>query len=163
MLPQHLGGQCSSCGQNDTAATQNRRLNLDPYLMPAVSIMVGSGITQASLTSEPGRVGHFAVQRLNFKNRRDRCPRASNSLQRSALSPQSRHVPVARQTKNTLWLSQSPSRLSQHTQANTSKPDTGQAVAPVLTSLRGRAGYAFEMGGLKTSAPKINALKMEGI
>ena len=148
MQPQHLEAASSSCGQNDTAATQDRRLSVEPYLMPTVSTMVLDGITQVSLTSEPGRARHLAVQRLKCKNRRHRCPRASNSLQRSALSPQSRHVPAARQTKNTLWLSPSPSRLSQHIQASTSKPDTGQAVAPVLTTPRKTADIALKMEGL---------------
>jgi hypothetical protein len=156
MQPQHVGACYSSCGRIDALASQGPRLSVEPYLMKGVSIMVQVGNTQVSLTSETGRARHLAVQCPLDRNRRPRCPRASNSLQRSALLPQSRHVPAARLTKNTLLFSQSQSRLSQSTQANTSKPvatdKTGQASAPastpiLLTARHAAFGSTLNIGG----------------
>lgn len=152
MRPQYVADHLSPCGQNDALESQNSRLRVKPYQMKGDWTMVPSRNTQVSLTSEPGRARHFAAQRPLDRNRRHRCPRASNSLQRSALSPQSQHVQAASPTKNTWWLSQNPSRLSQHTQVSTSKPDTGQAFAPALTSpvlliARLSVGSTLNIGG----------------
>jgi hypothetical protein len=137
MQPQHVAAQRSSCELIDVMASHNGRLKVEPYHMNRVSCMHVLGNTQVSLTSAHGRATHIAAQRPSDRNRRPRCPRASNSSQRSALLLQSQRVQVARQTKNTLLFSPSPSRLSPYTQASTSKPcaysDTGQAFAPVLT------------------------------
>lgn len=146
-VPPYLGACGLSWRQNDALASHSDGFKLERYQSQYVCGTVRPRNTHVSLTSEPGRARHFAVRRPLNINRRPRCQRASNSLQRSASLPQSRHVPAASQMKNMLWLSPRPFRSSQHTQVSTSKPVAGQAVGPVLPSAAPVAVSAFLNGG----------------
>lgn len=132
MQPQHVETGCAATRANEALASQNRRLKAQAYQSHPVLRILAAGNTVVFPTSEPGRAGHVAVRRSINNNRRPRCPRASNCWQHSALLPLYRPAQAAKPKKNTLWLTQSRSRLNQPTQANTNKPVAGQAIAPVL-------------------------------
>lgn len=131
MQPQYLGPGRAGAAKIEALESHCRRLLAHRYVFDGIRFMVRPRNTQVSLTSNEGLVRHEAVPGPVHRNRRRRCQRASNSWYPSALSPRLPHAQVARPKKNTLWLSQSPSRLSLHTQVNTSKPDLRQACGPV--------------------------------
>jgi hypothetical protein len=136
MQPQDVAvlGSCESF--IEALPSQTRSLNLAGYVFPKGCSMLTPRNTQVSLTSKTERAGPSWPARSNNTDRRPRCPRASNSWQRSALLPQSRPVLLASLTKSSSWSTPSPSRLSLHTQASTNK-NLGQAFAPVPTQPRG--------------------------
>lgn len=135
MQAQYVAIQRSPFGQNDARTPQTARFKGGRYQMNTFSRMFRTRNTQVSLTSEPGFARHEAVPGPFETNRRHRCQRASNSWQQSVSSPLLALVQAGRPTRNTWWLSQSPSQSSQHTQASTSKlaPEQARATAPVST------------------------------
>lgn len=120
--------------RSDALASHSRRLAQPQYHSLRLSNNNVLRNTHVYLTSESGCVRHFVVPCPTNSNRRLRCLRASNCLQCSASLPPSQHAQADRPKKNTLLLTQSLSRLSQHTQASTSNCLQGQAFAPVLTN-----------------------------
>lgn len=131
MQPQHLA-PCFSCERNNEALpSQTRRLVLAGYVFALNCSKVAPRHTQVSLTSETGRARQFNDARPLIIHRRHRCQRASNFWQPLVSSPWFPHAHPARPKKNTLWFSQSPSRLSPYTPASTSKLAWGRAFAPV--------------------------------
>ena len=138
MKPQYIGAKQALRPANEALESHCRRLNCTRYQWQITSSNVPSRNTQVSLTSESGRARHQAVPRPINNDRRLRCQRALNCWQHSALLQPYRPAQAAKQTKNTLWLHPSLSRLSQLTQVSTSKTTNGfkvgQASAPVLTT-----------------------------
>lgn len=137
MTPQNMGCQPVFDPEDEALESHYRRLKRTRYQWQITSCNVPSRNTHVSLTSEPGCARHVAVSRPINSYRRLKCQRALNCWQHSALLRPCRHAQAAKQTKNTLWLHPSLSRLSQLTQVSTSKttsiPTAGQAFAPVLT------------------------------
>lgn len=130
MQPQYLAAECSSVCSIEALPSQVRRLRKAGYVFKADYPIKASRNTQVSLTSVTVRVRQFNDARTTHIDRRLRCQRASNSWQPLASSPLSLPVRPARQKKNTLLSSPSPSRLSQYTTASTSKTVPEQASAP---------------------------------
>lgn len=132
MRPQHLADQPSRPQATEALESHIRRLESSPYAMRLNCGNVLSRNTRVSLTSKPGSIWHEAVPGPSNSDRRPRCPRASQCWPHSALSQPFR---LAHQSsrKNMLWLHPSQSRLSQYTQASTSKTCRGQASTPVPT------------------------------
>jgi hypothetical protein len=132
MQPQHLAPRPLANGTTAALSSHFRRLKCDPYATQFNYGNIAPRNTQVSLTSNPGSYWHEAVPDPSNSDRRLRCPRASQCWPHSALSQPLRHAHQSSR-KNMLWLHPSQSRLSQYTQASTSKTCRGQAHAPVLT------------------------------
>lgn len=132
MQPQYLAQ--SPLVERATAALPPHlcRLKSSPYAISRNCGNVWARNTQVSLTSKPGSHWHEAVSDPSNSDRRLRCQRASQCWPHSALSQPFRHAHQSSK-KNMLWLHPSPSRLSQYTQASTSKTCRGRAYAPVPT------------------------------
>lgn len=133
MEPQYVATDRSGESGFEALESQTNRLKCSAYVFVKLCSMVPVGHTQVFLTSVTGRARQYKTARSTHIDRRHRCQRASNSWQPSVSSPLYLHVQAARRKKNTLWLHPSPSRLSQHTQASTSKLAPGQTFAPVPT------------------------------
>ena len=142
MRPQHLARPACKVSQIEALPSQTRRLIDTGYASSPLSTMVQTRNTEVSLNSETGRVRQYNNARPPYSNRRLRCQRASNSWQPLVLLPLCPHVRPDSQTRNSSWLSPSPSQLSQHTPANTSKRNLGQASA----SAPHRSLIAISMG-----------------
>jgi hypothetical protein len=131
MQPQYLAWRPADTGRTATLATHFRRLKRGPYATRSNYSNIAARNTQVSLTSNAGSYWHEAVPAPLCNHRRLRCPRASHCWPHSALSQLFQHAPLSR--KNMLLSHPSPSRLSQYTQASTSKTCRGQAAASVPT------------------------------
>ena len=132
MQPQHLARGPSCAPQTAALESQCRRSERPPYAIQPACGNVFPRNTHVSLTANHGSNRHEAVSGPSNSDRRLRCQRASHFWPHSALSQPFRPAPPSSK-KNMLLSHPSPSRLSQYTQASTSKTCRGQAVAPVLT------------------------------
>lgn len=132
MQPQHLAQPPLVIHATAALPPHSCRLESSPYAMRGNCDKVSSRNTQVSLTSKSGSHRHEAVSDPSNSYRRLRCQRASKCWPHSALSQSFRHAHQSSK-KNMLWLHPSQSRLSQYTQASTSKTCRGQASAPVLS------------------------------
>ena len=132
MQPQHLARRPVTGRTTAALESQLCRLKRDPYPMGRNYGIICRRHTDVSLTVTTGSNWHEAVSDPSNSDRRLKCPRALHCWPHSALSQPFRHAPQSSK-KNMLWLHPSQSRLSQYTQASTSKTCRGQAVAPVLT------------------------------
>ncbi len=135
MEPQHLATVWASVDGFEALPSHIRRLNDARYQCADKSPNLASREPEISLTSEPRRRGHIASCRFIPSHRRLRCPRASNSWRWLALLPPLQLAQAGRPKTSSWSLTQSPSRLSRYTQANSSNDLSGQACAPVPTPL----------------------------
>lgn len=131
MQPQHLARGPSYAPQTAALESQCRRSERPPYAIQPACGNVFPRNTHVSLTANHGSNRHEAVSGPSNSDRRLRCQRASHFWPHSALSQPFRPVPPSSK-KNMLLSHPSPSRLSQYTQASTSKTCRGQAHASVL-------------------------------
>ena len=131
MQPQYLAQPSARTGRTAALATHFRRLKRAPYAMRGNCGNIAPRNTQVSLTTKAGFYWHEAVPDPLCNHRRLRCQRASQCWPHSALSQLFQHARPSR--KNMLLSHPSPSRLSQYTQASTSKACRGQATASVPT------------------------------
>jgi len=132
MQPQHLAQGAACALPTATLESHSCRLERAPYAIQPACGKVFARNTRVSLTANPGSNWHEAVSDPSYSDRRLRCQRASHFWPHSALSQPFRPAHPSSK-KNTLLSHPSPSRLSQYTQASTSKTCRGQAHAPVLT------------------------------
>jgi len=136
MYPQHLAARHSIQAGFEALASQACALGFSKYLFHRLSLTLSTGYRSVSGTSFEGQVARKCVKN-KVRNRRLRCPRASNCWQPSALLLSLQPVRVSSRSKS-LWLSiRNPFRPNPRILVNTSKQFRGQAYAPVLVSLAG--------------------------
>jgi hypothetical protein len=121
-------------GELDIATLRSQRMSLGAYLyLFAEDLRNLRACPQRGAVRQAGQ--NRPVWTLN-NEWRTRCPRASSHSWQSALLPWLLPVAKTSRWKNMLWSTQSRSRLSRPTPANTSKASRltgGQAMRPVHT------------------------------
>lgn len=152
MTPQHLAPAPDS--RQTFATLRSQHISKAAYLY---LFAYESGNLRACHRSVALRqAGSKDLVRVKNNEWRQRCPRASKHSWPWALLPLSELAPTPHQSKNTSWLTQSRSRLSRLTPANTSNSGlirSGQALRPVHTRNGTIRPAAMRPFGLKTQNP----------
>ncbi len=137
MRPQYIAGSARSRAKVEALSPHTRAFAYAACAFWGNSVMVPSGCTQVTHTSEPGQLVRMALQPpVTLDRRHITCRTASRASWPSAWS---HSLPLVHsKPKKSSWsLSQSPSAKSRSTPVSTSNPHavyTGQAVRPVPTA-----------------------------
>ena len=127
---QYLGARSSCDPKDEGFLTQALGLVQIPYISGSEFGIVGIGCTQVTKTSNEGQGQRNGASLPITRDRRYRCRRASRAYSPSHWLRLPQHVHSKPHKKNSSLLSQSPSRWSQPTPANTSNTLAGQDVTP---------------------------------
>lgn len=146
MHPQYVAPHCSCASQFDAAPPQRRARVSGSYLLHRASCSFPQGYPQGSfLQSAKGNRQNGDPIRMENRDRRQTCLRASRACLPFPCLPSWQHVAVATQQvtlRNSWSLTRFRSPSSRPSPASTTKPRPGQAVTPVppcATQARGCA------------------------
>ncbi len=128
MQPQDVATATPYRQGSATFAPQPARARRTAFIFPTKSTSLRLGYSQDTSYPRLGQAGQTCSVNNEKKTRRNRCPRASKLCWPLALSQPSLRAQKSLK-KNMLLLSQRRSRLSQHTQANTSNSNWGRPLA----------------------------------